>query len=184
MLGRITSFIRRFRGDADIDDLKRRGLCIGGGCSIQPQVTIDRSHCWLISIGDNVTIAPHAYILAHDASTKRYLGYTRIGLVTIEDDVFIGAGSIVLPGVRIGRASIVGAGSVVTHDVEEGTIVAGNPAHKIGEVGDYLRKQREAMERVPVFDRSYTIAKHANEQKKREMKRLLSEVKGHCGFVE
>lgn len=51
--------------------------------------------------------------------------------ILIEDDVFIGARSIVLPGVRIGRGSVVGAGSVVTGDVPEMTIVAGNPAHPV-----------------------------------------------------
>lgn len=49
----------------------------------------------------------------------------------IEDDVWIGANAIVLPGVRIGRGSIVAAGSVVTRDVGQFTIVGGNPARLI-----------------------------------------------------
>jgi maltose O-acetyltransferase len=48
--------------------------------------------------------------------------------IVIEDDVWIGAHSIILPGVRIGRNSVVGAGSVVKHDVPPNCLVAGNPA--------------------------------------------------------
>jgi acetyltransferase-like isoleucine patch superfamily enzyme len=51
--------------------------------------------------------------------------------VIIEDDVWIGYGSIVLSGVKIGRGSIVAAGSVVTKDIEPYSIVAGNPAKLI-----------------------------------------------------
>ena len=52
--------------------------------------------------------------------------------VCIEDGAWIGAGAIILPGVTVGRKSVVGAGSVVTKDVDPFTIVAGNPARLIG----------------------------------------------------
>lgn len=51
--------------------------------------------------------------------------------VVIGNDVWIGARVIILPGVRIGDGSVIGAGSVVTHDVEPGTVVAGNPAKPV-----------------------------------------------------
>ena len=51
--------------------------------------------------------------------------------IVIEDDVWIGAGVVVLPGRRIGRGSIVGAGSVVAHDVPPFAVVAGNPAQVV-----------------------------------------------------
>ncbi len=51
--------------------------------------------------------------------------------VAIGDDAWVGAGAIVMRGVNIGRGAIVGAGAVVTHDVSDGTIVAGNPARVI-----------------------------------------------------
>lgn len=76
------------------------GLKIGENCHILGECIIDPGHCWLISIGDNVTLAPRVHILAHDASTKRILGYTLIGRVTIGNNVFIGAGSIILPNVK------------------------------------------------------------------------------------
>lgn len=67
------------------------GLKIGKGCSVMGECIIDPGHCWLIEIGDRVTLAPRVHILAHDASTKRPLGYTRLGNVSIGNDVFIGA---------------------------------------------------------------------------------------------
>lgn len=54
--------------------------------------------------------------------------------VIIEDDVLIGCLSVVLPGVRIGRGAVIGAGSVVTSDVAPWTIAAGNPARSIREI--------------------------------------------------
>ena len=51
--------------------------------------------------------------------------------ITIGDDVWIGANAIILPGVSIGEGAVVGAGSVVTHDVEPYSVVCGNPAKQI-----------------------------------------------------
>jgi acetyltransferase-like isoleucine patch superfamily enzyme len=54
--------------------------------------------------------------------------------VVLEEDVWVGANAMILKGVTVGRASIVGAGAVVTKDVPPNSIVAGNPARIIGEV--------------------------------------------------
>jgi acetyltransferase-like isoleucine patch superfamily enzyme len=54
--------------------------------------------------------------------------------MVIEDDVWIGAGAIILPGVRIGRHSVIAAGSVVTKSVDAYSVYAGNPARKIKEI--------------------------------------------------
>lgn len=89
---------------------------------------IDPSHCWHIKIGDNVTLAPRVHILAHDTSTKHFLGYTRIGNVVIGNNVFIGADSVILPGVTIGDNVVVGANSTVSRDVPSNVVVAGSPA--------------------------------------------------------
>ena len=92
-----------------------------------------------IVIGNNVLIGSGALISDNDAHPLHPMdredpSKTRSAPIVIEDDVFIGARSIVLKGVTIGRGSVIGAGSIVVHDVPELTIVAGNPAKVISEL--------------------------------------------------
>ena len=85
-------------------------------------------------IGSNVMMGPNVSILSGSHNFDRNdIPMTEQGVpnrkaVTIGDDVWIGTRSIILPGVKIGNHSIIGAGSVVTKDVPEWAIVAGNPA--------------------------------------------------------
>lgn len=85
-----------------------------------------------LTIGDRVLLAAHVVITtrAHPVAPPRF-GLTEDAPVHIQDDVWIGAGAIVLPGVTIGRGAIVAAGAVVTHNVEPMTIVGGVPARVI-----------------------------------------------------
>lgn len=85
-----------------------------------------------LDIGDNVNISHYVIIQSLDHDPNSVTFDARARKVVIEDDVWIGARALVLPGVTIGRGSVVGAGSVVTHDVEQYTIVAGAPARIIG----------------------------------------------------
>jgi maltose O-acetyltransferase len=87
-----------------------------------------------ISIGDRVQVGPAVQLLTPDH--PREVGPRSGGLesaepITIEDDVWLGGGAIVLPGLTVGAGSIVGAGSVVTHDVPAGVVAAGNPCRVI-----------------------------------------------------
>lgn len=100
-----------------------------------------------IIIGNNVQIAWGVVILDHNSHSLNYLdrrndlsdrynhqkNWNNIAIseVVISDDAWIGLNSIILKGVRIGRGAIVGAGSVVTKNVPDMTIVAGNPARVI-----------------------------------------------------
>jgi maltose O-acetyltransferase len=91
-----------------------------------------------ITIGRDVMMGPRCVLLAqnHEFSdltrTMNTQGFAHDNRIIIEDDVWIGAGVTVLPGRRIGRGSIVGAASTVTHDVAPFSIVAGNPARVVG----------------------------------------------------
>jgi maltose O-acetyltransferase len=74
---KIFNFLRaRFRKFLNeelwLKDHVKAGMKIGTGCDIHPSLMVDYSHCWLIEIGNHVTLAPQVYFLAHDASTKRY----------------------------------------------------------------------------------------------------------------
>ncbi len=110
-----------------------RGTSIGERTDIAALVFMDEMHTERISIGDNVDIGPRAILLTHDSSqhTIRNERSTIVGDVDVEDNCFIGAGAIILPGVRVGAGSIVAAGSVVANDVPPSTLVGGVPARKI-----------------------------------------------------
>lgn len=90
-----------------------------------------------ITIGENCLISQNVSIIASNHNMKPSLpiikqGWSKLNnFVIIKDDVWIGAGSIILPGVTIGNGAVIAAGSVVTRNVEEYAIVAGNPAKKI-----------------------------------------------------
>ena len=113
--------------------MRALGVQIGAGCRILSDIATTEP--WLISVGDRVTISSGVTFITHDGSGwlyrdgrgRRY----RFAPIWVGSDVFIGAGVTVLPGVRIGDRCVVGAGSVVTASVPDGTIVAGVPARPI-----------------------------------------------------
>lgn len=168
------------RGEVSTEKLIEKGLKVGINFNRRERVVLDYSHCWLIEIGDNVTIAPDVHILAHDASTKMFLGYTKIGRVRIGDNVFIGAGSIILPNVTIGDNVIIGAGSVVTKDIMSNSVVAGNPACRICSLDAYLEKNSKKIQDGPLYDESYTMSGGITTEKKKQMKKDLDK---NGGFV-
>ena len=115
-------------------------------CYISPLNLIIGNNNWIgvnnILIGDiiinsNVMIGPNVLIAGAnhsytDLSKPMNEGQLIIKGITIEDDVWIGGNSTILDGVTIKKGSIIGAGSVITKNVEEYSIVAGNPAKAIG----------------------------------------------------
>ena len=90
-----------------------------------------------VTIGNNVFIAPNVglHTAGHPLDSKRRNeGLEYAGPITIEDDVWIGAGVQVCPGVTIGHGAVVAAGAIVTKDVEPDTVVAGVPARPVKKI--------------------------------------------------
>lgn len=123
-------------GPAWAEMLRERGdfYAMGEHCSIDPHAQIlDRAY---IRLGKNVRLTNCA-IFGHDGAVNMInrafgLCLDNVGKIDIRDNVYVGYGAIILPGVTIGPNAIVSAGSVVRSDVAEGDVVAGVPAKRVG----------------------------------------------------
>lgn len=119
---------------------KRLNVHMGQGTYSNPGMLADASEKTKIIIGNNVSIAPYVTLIAESAPNngKEILNIPYVNEkliksapIIIDDDAWIGANVTILPGVHIGKCSIIGAGSVVIKDVDEYSIYAGVPAKKI-----------------------------------------------------
>lgn len=136
--------------------LKRHGgfHSFGENCFILPEsVFTDPEYT---SIGNNVWIVG-AWISGHDGSVimlNRAYGKNldAVGPVIIRDDVFIGRGATILPGVTIGPRAIIGAGAVISRDVPPNSVVAGNPARFIRTLDEHVAKIQERTAAYPWHD--------------------------------
>ena len=117
----------------------QRGATVGSKCKVSSHTFI----CEGVTIGDRCFIG-HGVVFTNDKNPRATNAYgkpqttddwTMIPTV-IEDDVSIGSGATVLPGITIGRGAMVGAGATVTRDVPPFTLVVGTPAKKVGPVPD------------------------------------------------
>lgn len=100
--------------------------------------------------------------------------------MVIGNEVFVGAESIILPGVTIGDRVVIGAGSVVTKNLESNSVYVGSPARRICSYDEYIYRNRKSMEECPVYDGSYVISVITDE-KRLEMQGALAG--GKQGFL-
>lgn len=175
LINKIISKLSKKKIDyCSVEYLRTQGVKIGENVDIIHS-NIEHCHSFLVTIGNNVTIT-NATILAHDASTKKFLGYSKVGHVDIGDDVFIGFGAIILPNTRIGNRVIVGAGTIVAKDVPDNVVIAGNPFHIICTFDEYLEKNRKNMQKGPVYHTLWS------EKSNEEKKQMYEELKGKIGY--
>lgn len=154
---RAQDLMRRYNGTIYGEDTERAEILgallgsIGAGCALRAPIHVDYGFnihlgdgvflnygCVLldvapITIGARTQIGPLVQILTPDHPrdpAERATGVEWGRPITIGDDVWIGGGAILLPGVTIGDGAIIGAGSVVTRDVPAGARVKGNPARQ------------------------------------------------------
>lgn len=112
--------------------LRLSGAKIGKGCYIYTSLrNFDKIYTDKIEMGNNVTIAKGVILLCHDMAKdyihKKEHNNESIGKIKIGNNCFIGTNSIILPDVIIGNNVIVGAGSIVTRNMPNNVVVAGNP---------------------------------------------------------
>lgn len=176
----IKRIVFRLRSDYTTEQLIEMGLQVGANFLRMHGTILDPSHCWLITIGNNVTMAPRVHILAHEASTCHHLGYARIGRVDIADNVFIGAETVVLPGVSIGENSVIGANSTVSKSIPANVVAAGSPAKIICSLDEYIERNRMRMNSGHVYGEEYTLRGGITPERKRQQR---DDLVNECGFV-
>jgi acetyltransferase-like isoleucine patch superfamily enzyme len=114
---------------------RARGVEVGNFCHISPYVLIDLVYPQLIKIEDNVTIGNNSMIFAHVNPTAsielKKIFPRKIAKVTLKKGSVIFPGCIITAGVTIGKCSMIGAGSVVTKNIPNNQVWAGNPAKPI-----------------------------------------------------
>ena len=157
-----------------IEYLRSRGVRIGENVNIINS-NIDFGHGFLVTIGNRVTLTG-VKILTHDGSTQIPFGLSKVGKVTIGDEVFVGHNTIILPNVHIGSRVVVGAGSVVTKDIPDNSVAAGNPAKVIGTYDDFLKKHKSQIESRPVY---HTLWSEKTNAEKELMRKELDDGVGY-----
>jgi len=138
-----------FTSDDMIQYLKLCGIRIGEGCRFYrpSSMNIDVTSPVLLEIGSYVKITSGVVILAHDYSRSvirraygEVIGEARKTM--IGDNVFVGMNAIILNGANIGNNVIIGAGSVVSGQIPDNSVVAGNPAKVIMSLEEYYKRRK------------------------------------------
>ena len=118
------------------------GYKVGNNCYIASDIVITLNFVHnrgILKIGNNVSIGNRCVLVVvsfpNFSNIKNLLSYKE-RIIIIEDDAWVGTGAIILPGVTIGKSSVVAAGAVVTKNVEPYTIVGGNPAKLIKRINN------------------------------------------------
>lgn len=142
--------VRRLAGygrlAAQLAQLRSWGAIIGRDVFVD-ELSIEEAYAPLLTLADGAVCAYGVRIVFHDSSYNNAVGESiAIGPVTIAERAYVGARSLVLPGVTIGAGAVVAAGSVVTHDVAPGVVAGGVPARALGGVQE-LAASREAAAR-------------------------------------
>ena len=159
----LKELIYRIRGEYTTEKLIKMGMRVGENFTRLNDVILDPAHCWLIEIGNNVTMAPRVHVLCHDASTKQFIGYTKIG------------------GVKVGNNVIIGAHSTVTHDITDNSVVVGSPAKIICSLDEYLGKEKKRMKNSKCYGEEYTLRKNVSMEMRMKQN---EELKGKIGYID
>lgn len=135
--------------------------------SIRPGFGTFGSEPYLISIGDHVTITGGVQFVTHDGGVwvfrDKEPNLDVYGLIIIGNNVFVGYGAIIMPGVQIGDNVVIGAGAVVTRDIPSNTVAVGSPAKSIMTIDQYyesIQLKKDNVRNLSVKEkRSYLLKK-------------------------
>lgn len=195
MIGRIisrfkkSSRMRKYDRFTIAEYFREQGAQIGEGCSIIPRQL--GTEPYLVRLGNRVTIAAGVVFITHDGGCwifrEEFPDLQVFGPIIIEDNCVVGQNAILFPNIRIGKNSIVGAGSVVINDVPPDTIVMGVPARPFGSIAKYKEKclERWAQQKPPDVvlspGETWWNSPRAAEHRKKLKKHLLELYKEELG---
>ena len=133
---------------------RSKGAVVGENCRL---ISCDfGSEPYLVTLGDHVSATGTAFV-THDGGVWVFRGEwpdaDLIAPITVGDNVFLGSGCLVMPGVTIGSDVVVGARSLVTQDIPSGSVAAGVPARVLRSLDEYRAKAREQMLPTARLDR-------------------------------
>ncbi|MFJ7974840.1 acyltransferase [Peribacillus sp. NPDC096379] len=148
---------------------KKNGVKMGSNCQIFGGVSFG-SEPYLISLGNNVKITAKNQFITHDGGINvlRNLDLLpnadKFGKIVIGDNVFIGIGCTIMPGVKIGDNVVIGTGSIVTKDIPSNSVAAGVPCKVIKSIDDYYRSLNDEVDYTknmgPNEKKEYLIKKY------------------------
>ena len=123
------------------------GVEIGEGVDIfGPRLFTFGSEPYLVSIGNQVTISHSVDFITHDGAVRvaraEFSEAYLYGRIQVEDNCFLGAHSILLPGAKVGTGSIIGSGAIVTGEISPGVVAIGAPARPVKTVEEYIQGKR------------------------------------------
>lgn len=134
--------------------LRKRGAQIGDNTRLNCTTSAFGSEPYLISVGKDCLFAANINLITHDGAIKvlntlnKFDGklMDKIGAITIGNNVYIGMGAYIMPGVTIGDNCIIGAGSIITKNIPDNSIVVGIPGRVICDVDNYWSKNANNLE--------------------------------------
>lgn len=153
LVNKIVELLARRSSKAYCGWLRRKGVDVGSNSYIYPiNALIDVSRPSLVKIGSNCFVNQHFTLLTHDWVTKVFLETDRqfvnsSGRVIIGDNVSFGQNVMVLKGVTIGDNCFIGAGSIVTKDIPSNSVAVGAPCRVIMTIEEYYQKRLQCCEK-------------------------------------
>ena len=133
---------------------REEGMIVGKNVTVMSGVNFG-SEPYLITLEDNVRISSDVIFVTHDGGTwafrnkyEEYQNVSKFGKIVVGEGTFIGCKSVILPGVKIGKNCVIGAGSVVTKSVPDETVVCGVPAKRVCSLIEYAKRCKEQMPEV------------------------------------
>lgn len=178
IINRIIELWARRSSNAYCNWLKRKGVDIGVNSYIYPiNALIDVSRPSLVKIGSNCYMNQHFTLLTHDWVTKVFLETDRqfvnsSGRVTIGNNVSFGQNVMVLKGVTIGDNCFIGAGSIVTKSIPNNSVAVGIPCRVVMTIEDYYQKRLQCCEKE-AFD--YVLSIHERFGRKPKLEEMKEE---------